>query len=256
MTDFQFIRYADEGEVARITLARPPLNILTIEMMTEIAAALELAAVGPRRKVVLLRAEGKAFSAGVAVEDHLDDRVKAMLDAFHLIFVRLRALPCVSLAAVQGQALGGGAELATFCDVVVAAHDASFGQPEVKVGVFPPIAALHYPLRVGAARTLRLLLSGEVVNAVEAERIGLVDRVVAADALEKAVEEELAGFRALSAVVLRLTKRAVRESLGLTFEQGLAALEDLYTYELMTTADAEEGLRAFVEKRKPVWQDR
>jgi len=256
MSEFEFIRYAAEDDVARITLARPPLNILTIEMMTELSAALERAADGPRRKAVLIRAEGKAFSAGVAVEDHLGDRVKTMLDAFHLIFLRLRALPCISVAAVQGKALGGGAELATFCDVVLAAHDASFGQPEVKVGVFPPIAALHYPLRVGAARALRLLVSGEVVNAVEAERIGLVDRVVAADALEQAVEAELAGLRGLSAAVLRLTKRAVRESVGLTFEQGLAALEDLYKYELMTTADAEEGLRAFVEKRKPVWQDR
>lgn len=256
MREFEFIRYADEGDVARITLARPPLNILTIEMMTELAAALELAAEGPKRKAVLVRAEGKAFSAGVAVEDHLGERAKAMLDAFHQIFLRLWALPCVSVAAVQGKALGGGAELATFCDVVIAVHDASFGQPEVKVGVFPPIAALHYPVRVGAARALRLLVTGEVVNAVEAERIGLVDRLVAADALEKAVESELAGFRASSAAVLRLTKRAVRESLGLTFEQGLAALEDLYRYELMTTADAEEGLRAFVEKRKPIWQDR
>ena len=256
MTEFRFIRYADEGEVARITLARPPLNILTIEMMSELGTALELAGAERRRKVVLLRAEGKAFSAGVAIEDHLGDRVKPMLEAFHAIFHQLRALPCLSLAAVQGKALGGGAELATFCDIVVASHAASFGQPEVKVGVFPPIAALHYPLRVGAARALRLLVSGEVIDAVEAERIGLVDRVVARDALDSAVESELAGLRSSSAAVLRLTKRAVRESLGLTFEQGLAALEDLYQYELMTTADAQEGLRAFVEKRKPVWQDR
>lgn len=253
--DFQWIRYADEGDVARITLARPPLNILTIAMMRELSAALELAADGPRRKVVLLRAEGKAFSAGVAIEDHLGDRAEEMLEAFHQIFRKIRALPCLSLAAVQGRALGGGAELATFCDVVLATHDASFGQPEVKVGVFPPIAVLHYPLRIGAARALRLLVSGEVVNAVEAGRIGLVDRVVAADAFERAVEEELGTFRALSAVVLRLTKRALRETLGLTFEQGLGALEALYKYELMATADAAEGLRAFVEKRKPVWQD-
>jgi cyclohexa-1,5-dienecarbonyl-CoA hydratase len=179
-----------------------------------------------------------------------------MLEAFHEIFHRLRRLPCATVAAVRGAALGGGAELATFCDVVVAAEDATFGQPEIKVGVFPPIAALHYPRRVGIARALSLLLSGEVVPADEARRIGLVDRVVAADALADAVEAQVGRFRAQSAAVLRLTKRAVLESLDLPFEQALAALEDLYCYELMTTADAAEGLQAFVEKRKPVWRDR
>ncbi len=162
----------------------------------------------------------------------------------------------MTLAAVQGAALGGGAELATFCDVVVASEAATFGQPEVKVGVFPPIAAIHYPARVGVARTLRLLLSGEVIGAAEAERIGLIDRVVAPDRFAEAVDAEVERFRAQSAVVLRLGKRAVLESLGLGFDQALTTLEELYRYELMTTEDAAEGLRAFAEKRKPVWKDR
>ena len=118
------------------------------------------------------------------------------------------------MAAVQGAALGGGAELATFCDVVIAADTATLGQPEIKVGVFPPIAALHYPARVGPQRALRLLLTGEVIGAAEAERIGLVDRVAPADKLAETVEAELARFTAQSAVVLRLTKRAVRETWG------------------------------------------
>jgi cyclohexa-1,5-dienecarbonyl-CoA hydratase len=255
MTDARWIRYAVEYDVARLTLARPPLNILTVAMMHEINAALARAAAHPTLKVLVIAGEGKAFCAGVAVEDHVGDRVKPMLEAFHEIFHRLRRLPCATVAAVRGAALGGGAELATFCDVVVAAEDATFGQPEIKVGVFPPIAALHYPRRVGIARALSLLLSGEVVPADEARRIGLVDRVVAADALADAVEAQVGRFRAQSAAVLRLTKRAVLESLDLPFEQALAALEDLYCYELMTTADAAEGLQAFVEKRKPVWRD-
>jgi cyclohexa-1,5-dienecarbonyl-CoA hydratase len=179
-----------------------------------------------------------------------------MLEAFHRIFRQLRGLECATLAAVQGAALGGGAELATFCDLVVAGQSATFGQPEIKVGVFPPIAALHYPARIGPARTLRLLLSGEVIGAGEAELIGLVDRVVPDDRLTDAVESELARFRTLSAVVLRLTKRAVRDAAGLGFDEGLTFLEELYHDELMVTADAEEGLRAFVEKRRPIWRDR
>lgn len=256
MSGFRFIRSASDGVVARLTLARPPLNIMTTDMMDEIRAALDAAIAEPRLKVLVVSGEGRAFSAGVAVDDHLGDRVKPMLESFHGIFRRLRAFPGLTLAAVHGAALGGGAELATFCDLVVASRDATFGQPEITVGVFPPVAALHYPLRVGPARALALLLSGEVVGAAEAERIGLVDRVVAPEALHETVEAEVARFTAQSAVVLRLAKRALLDGLELDFEQGLAALEHLYQYELMTTEDANEGLRAFVQKRKPVWKDR
>jgi cyclohexa-1,5-dienecarbonyl-CoA hydratase len=252
----RFVRLAEEGDVARVTLCRPPLNILTIEMMEELNAALDAAARAPRLKALVLGAEGKAFSAGVAVEDHQGDRVKPMLEAFHGTFRRLHALQAVTVAAVQGAALGGGAELATFCDLVIAAEGATLGQPEIKVGVFPPIAALHYPTRIGVPQTLRLLCSGEIIGAAEAERIGLVDRVVPAERLGEAVAEEVGRLRAQSAVVLRLTKRAVRAALGAGFEEGLAAIEALYMTELMTTEDAEEGLRAFLEKRKPVWKDR
>ncbi|HET8576903.1 MAG TPA: enoyl-CoA hydratase-related protein [Methylomirabilota bacterium] len=255
MTALRFVRCDADGAVLRIMLARPPLNILTIEMMDELNAALETAIARPRLKAVVLGAEGKAFSAGVAIEDHQGERVKPMLDSFHRIFRQLHGLDCVTLAAVQGAALGGGAELATFCDVVIAADTATLGQPEIKVGVFPPIAVLHYPVRVGPQRALRLLLTGEVIGAAEAERIGLVDRVVPADKLAETVEAELGRYTAQSAVVLRLTKRAMREARSTGFEEGLSMLEELYHHELMTTEDAEEGLRAFVEKRKPVWKD-
>jgi cyclohexa-1,5-dienecarbonyl-CoA hydratase len=255
MTTFRWVKYAVDYDVAHITLARPPLNILTIPMMAELSAALGLAAERSSLKVVVLAGEGTAFCAGVAVEDHGASRVNVMLDAFHDIFRRLHRLSCATLAAVRGAALGGGAELATFCDVVVAAEDATFGQPEVKVGVFPPIAALHYPKRIGVARTLSLLLSGEVIPAAEAQRIGLIDRVVPAGTLDDAVATQVGRFRAQSAAVLRLTKRVVVESLDVPFEQALPMLEDVYRYELMTTADASEGLRAFVEKRKPIWRD-
>lgn len=256
MRELQFVRVGSERDAARITLARPPLNVMNLQMMEELDAALEGISEAPGVKALLLAAEGKAFSAGVAVEDHIGDRVKPMLDAFHGVFRRLWALDVPIVAAVQGAALGGGAELAAFCDLVVASDAATIGQPEIRVGVFPPVAALCYPWRVGRARTVQLLCSGEVIGAAEAYRIGLVDRVVPAERLEEAVREELGRFAAQSAVVLRLTKRAVREARCLDFHEALAQLEELYHDELMNTEDAEEGLRAFVEKRKPVWKDR
>jgi cyclohexa-1,5-dienecarbonyl-CoA hydratase len=256
MTPYRFVRLAEGGGAARIVLARPPLNILTIEMMEEVAAAIGAAARLPGLKALLLAAEGKAFSAGVDIEDHRGERVKPMLEAFHRIFRLLRGLDCVTVAAVQGAALGGGAELVTFCDLVIAAANATLGQPEIKVGVLAPIAALHYPTRVGPHRALQLLLSGQVVGAAEALRLGLVDRVVPAETLAETVEAELGRFTTQSAAVLRLTKRAVRQSLGLPLDLALGQLEDLYHYELMATEDAQEGLRAFAEKRPPLWKDR
>jgi cyclohexa-1,5-dienecarbonyl-CoA hydratase len=253
---YRFIDYTESYDVARLTLTRPPLNIMTIEMMREICEALDVAAGTTVLKALVISGEGKAFSAGVAVEDHAPERVPDMLGVFHDIFRRLRALDCMTVAAVHGATLGGGAELAAFCDVVIAADDASLGQPEIKVGVFAPIAALHYPLRVGPIRALSLLVTGEVLPAPEALRIGLVDRVVPRAELGDAVEAQLERYRARSAPVLRLTKRAVRDSLGVPFESALSALEDLYHYELMKTVDAPEGLRAFIEKRNPVWRDR
>jgi cyclohexa-1,5-dienecarbonyl-CoA hydratase len=256
VSEDRFVQYAEDEHVARITLDRAPLNILNVEMIDELNAALDHAASHARLKALVLRGAGKAFSAGVAVEDHIGPRARPMLDAFHGIFRRLRALECVTIAAVRGPALGGGAELATFCDVVIAAEGATLGQPEVKVGVFPPIAALHYPVRVGYPRALRLILGGEVLPAADAARIGLVDRVVPPESLDAAVEAELARYGPLSAAVLRLTKRALRAATPDTFDERLVTLEELYHDELMNTADAEEGLRAFVEKRTPAWKDR
>ena len=252
----QAIRLTFGPSVARITVARPPLNILTLGAIGALAAAVEEVNHRAHLKAVVLAAEGRAFCAGVSVEDHLGDRAKPMLVAFHRVFRMLHQLECATVAAVQGPALGGGAELATFCDFVIASENATFGQPEIKIGVFPPIAALHYPNRIGRARTLQLLLSGQVLPAQEAERIGLIDRVVPPGELAAAVEATLAGLTDKSAAVLRLTKRAVCRAGDDGFDAALSRLEDLYLNELMRTEDAEEGLRAFLAKRPPAWKDR
>ena len=250
------IRSMWDGSVARITLACPPLNVLTLAAIEALGSALEEVSHRPDLKVLLLTAQGRAFCAGVAVEDHLGGRARPMLAAFHRVFRILHALDCVTVAAVQGPALGGGAELATFCDLVIASEHATFGQPEIKVGVFPPIAALHYPERIGMARTLQLLLSGEALPARSAEGIGLVDRVVPAGELDAAVVSAIAAFSDKSGVILRLTKQAVRLGRRDQFDATLSELEEMYLWRLMQTDDAEEGLRAFLAKRPPVWKDR
>jgi cyclohexa-1,5-dienecarbonyl-CoA hydratase len=256
MTASQPVRFEVAGDVVRVILDRPPLNILTIAMMERFNAGLAEIAGRPGLKAVLLAAEGRAFSAGLAIEEHQADQVKPMLATFHQMFRQLHALPCPTVAAVQGPALGGGAELATFCDLVIASETATVGQPEIKVGVFPPIAALHYPSRVGPARALQLILSGRVLPARDAERMGLVDRVVPAGELDEAVGAAIAEFTTKSAAVLGIAKRAVRLGRDEGFEEALARLEALYLDELMATDDAAEGLRAFLEKRTPAWTDR
>jgi cyclohexa-1,5-dienecarbonyl-CoA hydratase len=255
-TSYEFPTLENDLAVARILLRRPPLNILDLEMIRELNRALGSIPPEPGLRALVLSAEGKAFSAGVSVEDHLPDRAEAMLAAFHETFRRLWALSCPLIAAVPGAALGGGCELACFADWVIASEAASFGLPEIKLGAFPPLAAVHFPHRIGRARTLQLMLSGETLNAREAERIGLVDRVVPPAQLSATVEEVVERLRDKSAPVLRLAKRAVLLATGRDFEDGLSAVERVFLEKLMKTHDAEEGLRAFLEKRPPRWTHR
>jgi cyclohexa-1,5-dienecarbonyl-CoA hydratase len=249
-----FVRVLDDGAVARIVLARPPLNVMHLEMVHELNRALTGLRGRRELRALVLSAEGRAFSAGVAIEDHLPDRVGAMLPAFHDVFRNLRALEVATVAAVQGAALGGGCELACFADFVIAGEGATFGVPEVKLASFPPVAAVHFPHRIGLARTLQLVLSGDVISARDAERIGLVDRVVPADALAEAVDAVAGKLREKSAPALRLARRAVLHAGDGGFESALAAAERLLLDELMRTADATEGLQAFLQKRPPVWR--
>ena len=248
------MRVEDDGAVARLTLARPPLNIIDLEAAREMGRALAGLRGRPGLRALVIAAEGRAFSAGVSIEDHLPGRAEAMIPAFHDVFRGLRALEVATVAAVQGAALGGGCELACFADFVIAAEGATFGLPEIRLASFPPVAAVHFPRRVGAARTLQLVLSGDVLPAREAERIGLVDQVVAGDALAGAVDAVVAKLREKSASALRLSRRAVLQGDG--FEERLAAAERLFLGELMRSGDAVEGLRAFLEKRPPAWRDR
>ena len=253
--EYKNIKYNFSDNVARITLNRPPLNILNIEMMKEINQALD-SLKGERVKLLLFKAKGKAFSAGVDVGEHLGDQVEEMIEVFHGIFRRMDALPAVSIASVQGAALGGGCELALYCDLVLASEKAKFGQPEIQVGVFPPMAALIFPRITGRKKALELILSGETIGAQEALSLGLINKVVPNETLEEELEKFCGKFLPLSGLVLALTKKAFKAGLMDNQDQGLKVIEKIYLQELMKTEDAEEGLKAFLEKRKPVWKEK
>lgn len=256
MSNFEQILFEKKEGVATLTLNRPPLNILNIAMMREMNEALEKLEDDADTKLLVIAAQGKAFSAGVDIKDHTPDKVEEMIELFHGIFRRLLSLEIPTLAVVQGACLGGGCELASFCDFVLASEEATFGQPEIKVGVFPPIAVVLFPYLMGQRKTFELLLTGEVVDAREAERIGLVTRVLPPEELGRAMEELVAKLVGLSGVVLRLTKRAIYEAAALPFGKAVEHIERLYLERLMSTEDAKEGLQAFLEKRKPIWHNR
>jgi cyclohexa-1,5-dienecarbonyl-CoA hydratase len=256
--EFQHIIFEKQNGVARVILNKPPLNVLDIAMMREINVALDGLADDPLIKVLIFEAiEGsKAFSAGVDVSEHTADKVDEMIEVFHQIFRLLDRLEIPTLAVVGGAALGGGCELALFCDMVIASEKASFGQPEIQVGVLPPIAVVALPEIIGPKKTMEMVLTGDRIRADEAERLGLVNKVVPPEELQAACVEFAEKLTKLSGAVLRLTKRTVRVGSGGSFEDGLTAVEKVYLGPLMDTEDAHEGLAAYMEKRPPIWKDK
>jgi cyclohexa-1,5-dienecarbonyl-CoA hydratase len=247
------IRLRLDHRTAWIALDRPPLNILDISMMESLDAALERAL--PKSDFVIFQGAGaKAFCAGADVADHTPKRVKKMLSTFHAFFRRLAVADCLTIAAVHGYCLGGGMELATFCDFVLATESAQFGQPEIKLGCFPPVALVTLPQRIGLRAAAHLLLTGRQISSAEAHHLGLVTRVVPDEKLPAAVDALLGELRALSSSVLRLTRKTLARLHSGGFSQQLKEAERVYLSELIKTHDAQEGIRAFLEKRKPIWR--
>lgn len=253
--DLRFLSLERTDGVIRLVFDRPPVNVLHIDMLREAREAVAVVAADPEAKVLLLRGAGKAFCAGVDVADHATDRVDEMIDEFHGFLLELLELEVPVVAAVHGMALGGGCEVVLAADVVLARAGATFGQPEIRLGVFPPVAAALLPRLVGRQRALDLILSGRTVDTLEARELGLVSRVFPADEFDTRVEEYVETLSGHSRPVLRLTKRAVLEGLELPLREALRREEDLYLDELMGLEDPHEGLAAFMEKREPVWRD-
>ncbi|MFQ6064365.1 MAG: enoyl-CoA hydratase/isomerase family protein [Candidatus Bathyarchaeia archaeon] len=241
--------------VAKITINRPPLNILNMETLQELNKALRSIKRDEGVSIVILRGAGeRAFSAGVDIKDHMPKKVEELLRVFHDLFFLLNDLDRLTIAVVDGYALGGGCEVATACDMVIASKRSQFGQPEINSGVLPPPATVLFPRLIGRRKTFELILTGDRINAKEAERIGLVSKVVPAEELEETVDELVGKLREKSPVVLRLARRAIYRAFDQDFREALANVTDVYLGSLMKTEDAVEGLRAFLEKRKPIWK--
>ena len=254
---YQHIRLRIEDRAGRITFARQPLNVFNIEMMREIASA--VSECNQRELVAIVFDADKdcrSFSAGVAVEEHVQDTIFQMLDAFHAIFRLLEQVAKPTIAVVDGAALGGGCELVAACDIVIASDRSRFGQPEIKLGVFPPVAAVLLPRLIGERRARELILTGEIIDAVEAGRLGLCSYVVPSVHLEAKLLEVLAKLREHSGTSLQFARQALDLGRGRSIEDALSEQENVYLHELMKTQDASEGIKAFMEKRKAGWRHR
>ncbi len=255
-THYKDIQFTVTDRVARIALARPPLNILTIAMMREIVDAINRAAQTADACAIVFAASqaSGAFCAGVSIEEHKAETVFQMLDGFHSIFRALNTVSKPVIALVGGAALGGGCELAAFADIVIASSSARFGQPEIKIGVFPPLAAVILPRVIGEKRAREMILTGELLTADVAQSLGLVNHVVAENGLESRCEELLNAFRQMSVPALEMARRAIVQTWGLGFDEALKRAEDIYLNELMSFRDPQEGVEAFIAKRPPRWK--
>ncbi len=244
----------DDGAIWRVRLSTPKANLLDMEKIEAIGAILDGARADRRLKVLLFEGDGPHFSFGASVEEHLPGSFEAMIPRFDRLFERMLETSLPTLAAVRGLCLGGGLELASFCHRVFAAPNAKLGQPEIVLGVFAPVASVFLAERVGRSRAEDLCISGRTLNAEEALRIGLVDEI-AEDPSGSALAYAREHLLPRSASSLRLAVRAVRSGMAERFRAELRRVERLYCEELMTTHDANEGLRAFIEKRAPAWSD-
>jgi len=249
------VHVRQDGRTAWITLDRPPLNVMNIPMLHELGSAVHKFA--PSCDVVVFQGAGeKGFSAGVEVADHVPGRVEEMLNAFHGVFRQLWRAECITIAAVHGYCLGGGCELATFCDFVVAEESAEFGQPEIRLGCFPPVAMITLPCLVGHRAASELILTGRPVTAQQAREMGLITRLAPEGQLDAEVGALLSELRTSSRAVLRLTRKTLWQRAGMDFEKALYEVEQIYLKDLLLTHDANEGIRAYLEKRAPVWHGR
>ena len=254
---YSHITFEKKDKAAYITLNTPPSNWLTILMMREINEVLAELKKDPSVQLLIFDHAGeKAFCDGVDVADHTPDKVNDMIEVFHRMFRLMHEIDITTVAVVNGRSLGGGCELMAFCDIVIASEKSRIGQPEIAVGVFPPVAAAWFSKIIGLKKTYELLLTGKMISAKEAEAIGLVNVVLPVEGFKEAVDKYLADFLKQSRPVAMWTKRAIKASLNVDFNEALKASEVYYLDGCMSTEDANEGISAFMEKRKAVWKDK
>jgi cyclohexa-1,5-dienecarbonyl-CoA hydratase len=251
---FGRISVDSKAAVTVINLNNPPLNVIDVAMMEELSAALSEIESQSATSTIVIRGEGKCFSAGVDVAAHAPDRVSAMLEKFHAAVRALVGSRKVTIAAVHGSCLGGGAELTTVCDVVITTETAEWGFPEIALGCFPPVACTALSALIGQKRATELILTGRKFDGREALRYGLATAAVPDQELETEVDRVLSHIAQLSPAALAITKKAIYAWDAMHFDKGLARAEKIYLDELTKTEDAQEGIRAFLEKRSPQWK--
>jgi cyclohexa-1,5-dienecarbonyl-CoA hydratase len=254
--DYKYIEFDITGFIARLTLNHAPHNVLTVPMMKEMAEAIESLNGRGDVKAILMQSSQAAFSAGISLDDSRPDRVFQTLDAFTRVFQAMTDISKPVVVVVNGPAIGAGSELVGFGDVVIATPKAKFAQPEVKLGVFPPFAAVMLPQLIGAQKTYELILTGEALSAEDALRYGFVNKVVPESDLKQQVDSLIARISEFSGPVLEVIKKVISGGMGMPLKEAMKKSQDLYLNELMNLEDVQEGLRAVIEKRKPVWKNK
>jgi cyclohexa-1,5-dienecarbonyl-CoA hydratase len=256
MSDQTFTKIDIAGGVARIAFARPKHNVLNIEMMKELIAEFEKLKADREIKCVVISGEGPSWCAGVEVADHKPEKVDAMIATFNRMLELIEGQEVPTIAAVHGACLGGGMEAAIACDIIVAAKSAVFGQPEIKLGFFPPYAAIRLPHLVGPGKAIEICTTGKRYLAQDAKDMGFITYCVDDGRLAETTETLVKEIQSSSPLILRLNKRAVQQHLDLAFPAALKGVSDLFLNTLMKTADTLEGIASFEEKRKPVWKNK
>ncbi len=256
MSELRYLKFEKANGVARITLARPKHNVMNVDMMNELNSLLEALGSDNELKCLVLFGEGKSWCAGVEVGDHKPETAPGMIAVFDRIFELIAGLDIPTIAAVHGASLGGGMELAIACDIVVASSNARFGQPEIKLGFFPPYAVVRLPELVGTAKAIEICTTGRTYTAREAFDMGFVSKVADEENFSQTLDglvEEICGG---SPLIIRMNKRAVKMTKGCEFREAARKANDYFLNSLMKTEDTVEGIRSFEEKRKPFWKNK
>lgn len=256
MAELKFVKLEKAAGVARITLARPKHNVFNIEMMEELNAELEKLMADADLKCVVVGGEGSSWCAGVEVADHKPEQVDAMIATFNRMIELIEGQQVPTIAAVHGACLGGGMEAAIACDIIVAGKSAAFGQPEIKLGFFPPYAAIRLPRLIGPAKAIEICTTGKRYSAEEAKAMGMIGHCVEDGQLSETVEKLVKEIAYSSPLIIRLNKQAVKRHLGLSPAEALSGVSDLFLNTLMKTEDTLEGIASFEEKRRPVWKNK
>jgi cyclohexa-1,5-dienecarbonyl-CoA hydratase len=253
---FRHFKFQISGGAARFTLDRPEHNLLNESVLRELAAGIAQASQDNEVKVLVLDSAGKVFCGGVDIAEYTSDRAFQVVDSFQSVFSAILDVNKPVIAVVNGPAIGGGAELAAFCDLIIASPKARFALPEVTIGVFPPLAATILPHLVGPKMAMELILTGEPVSAERALDLGMVNRLVPEAQLEQAVADLIARIGNSSRPVLAMAKRAILGGMGLSLRDAMKNSLDIFLNELYRLEDSQEGLRALLERRKPAWKNR